>query len=82
MRIILVTKIKENIKMAKAKVDRSNEVKIFISISKSLNIKMRKFRHVILSDRYNDAMIELIKLGLEKAKEDGVVEELKNKYWG
>ena len=59
----------------------STGIKLFVSVNSSLNREIRMFRHLIMSGKFNSAMVELLKLGLKYAeKEPGVIDELKKKF--
>lgn len=58
-------------------------VKIFISIDRNLDKRMRSARHAIESDKYNAACVEILRLGVERIENDPeVVKELKKKFIG
>ncbi len=56
-------------------------IKIFASISKELDKRIRRARHLLESDRMNSALVDILQVGVEQIENDKeLVEKLKKKY--
>ena len=56
-------------------------IKIFASIPKELDKRIRRARHLLESDRMNSALVDILQVGVEKIEGDKeLVKKLKKKY--